>query len=367
MSGGYRETAWTPHTNPELAQIGFNPAGALAAITALNRAKYNLSSFFMPTSTGTSNSVECAKCQNHFFNQTAEEVEKMICPIDRHPHYIDDQSLWSLPRLNAGRIMVALDCEMILTSRGSELAQLVIVGEDGEQLALWNIKPKGVVVDLLTKFSGIRSIEELIQNSIDFEDLPYLLADLGVTADTYIIGHGLESDFKAMRLYHQNVIDSAILFHRAELGAQRQKLKTLVNLYLGRQIQEDCHDPSEDAVAALELVKLYQHSMFDMNALCQQVCITKSDLNLPVRYLAIHRHEALRPPQNFVPNEARTCHGCGQIGHMKSNCPHKKEVRVKAKESRNRPEQHQSGSRVLRRESRITPIKVEKSRKSIKT
>lgn len=267
--------------------------------------------------------MECAKCGTHFFGQNVEEVQRLICPKDGHPHYIDDQDFWSLPHLDAGRTMVALDCEMVLTSRGSELAQIVVIDENGQQLALLNVRPKGVITDLLTKFSGIRSVEELTgPNSIEFEELPYQLADLRITANTYVVGHGLESDFKAMRLFHKNVIDSAILFHHAELGVKRQKLSTLTALHLGRSIQQVAHDPSEDAIAALDLVKLYLHQVFDMDTLYRGAFLAKLDLNLPARQHP--RQVATRAPKNFVRNEERMCHQCGHVGHMKSSCPARK-------------------------------------------
>lgn len=215
--------------------------------------------------------------------------------------------------------MVALDCEMVQTDRGSELGHIVVVDELGQQIGAWHVRPQGEIIDLLTKFSGIKCIEEITgPTAIDFRDLGPRLAAIGLTKSTYIVGHGLEADVKAMKLLHHNVIDSAILFHHAGLGHKRQKLSLLAATHLNRSVQDGCHDPSEDAIAALDLVRVYQESIFNMDILYARADAAKVDLSFMRRQVPAQLD---RMSKTFVPPTARQCHKCGEVGHMKAQCP----------------------------------------------
>eukprot|EP00753_Platysulcus_tardus_P009398 PLAT2048.1.p1 GENE.PLAT2048.1~~PLAT2048.1.p1 ORF type:complete len:321 (-),score=146.48 PLAT2048.1:93-935(-) len=77
-------------------------------------------------------------------------------------------------------------------------------------------------------------------------------------AEAYLVGHSLENDFAALRLCHRRVLDSSLLYPHPGGGRYRHALRSLTELYLGRRIQtsRDGHDSSEDAIAALDLVKM---------------------------------------------------------------------------------------------------------------
>lgn len=316
------------HTGPlhslELQQdqgIAAAPFWALAAMTRINKIRFNLSvSLTEPVAGG--NGIQCSKCLNYFFGQDTWQIESMFCDADGDCHYVDDIRHNHLPRTDDGIIVVAMDCEMVRTSRGSELAHIVVVNERGVQLASWHIRPKGRIIDLLTTHSGIRTSEEITgPNAIEFETLHWRLSEIGLTQDTYIIGHGLENDLKAMKLAHYRVIDSAVLFHFKELGTKRQSLRCLAERHLGRSIQTDCHDPYEDAIAANDLVRLYYHKMLDITCLYQLAWKHKINLDIP----------SSPSFRGFVPLEKRVCHVCGGTGHMKSSCP-----TMKLKKEKNR-------------------------------
>ena len=46
--------------------------------------------------------------------------------------------------------MVAIDCEMVVTEMGSELARITVVGENGDTLYDKLVKPANAVVDYCT-------------------------------------------------------------------------------------------------------------------------------------------------------------------------------------------------------------------------
>ncbi|XP_075175270.1 RNA exonuclease 5-like [Anomaloglossus baeobatrachus] len=79
--------------------------------------------------------------------------------------------------------------------------------------------------------------------------------------DAVLVGHSLENDLRALQMIHPNVIDTSILFARNP--GRRFRLKFLAQVILKREIQRadaNGHDPSEDAVAALNLAQyVIQH------------------------------------------------------------------------------------------------------------
>jgi RNA exonuclease 1 len=72
---------------------------------------------------------------------------------------------------------------------------------------------------------------------------------------TILVGHSLDSDMKALKIFHKCFIDTAQLFpHKRGLPFKRA-LRTLMVENLQMVIQEDAgHDSKEDASAAFRLV-----------------------------------------------------------------------------------------------------------------
>ena len=65
--------------------------------------------------------------------------------------------------------IVALDCEMVYTTAGMALARLTIVNADGQAVLDEYIRPNGMVVDLVTRWSGITEtlLEDKARLSLD--------------------------------------------------------------------------------------------------------------------------------------------------------------------------------------------------------
>ncbi|GFU74651.1 putative exonuclease C637.09 [Trichonephila clavipes] len=80
-----------------------------------------------------------------------------------------------------------------------------------------------------------------------------------VPPDAILIGHSLGCDLHALQMMHPYVIDTSLIFEESEIRrAQKMALRTLAFKYLDKIIQNknEGHDPVEDAIAAMELVKL---------------------------------------------------------------------------------------------------------------
>lgn len=151
--------------------------------------------------------------------------------------------------------LVGLDCEMVCTKKGIELARISIVSELGECIYDELVKPSTEVTNYCTKYSGITA--SMLENVT--KTLNDVHTDLSLFMDnkTIICGHGLENDLLALEMIHLNCIDTAIQYP-ASSSNFKNKLRFLASKFLKRSIQQshDGHNSHEDALAALDLVKL---------------------------------------------------------------------------------------------------------------
>jgi RNA exonuclease 1 len=190
------------------------------------------------------------------------------CRSDRHVFKLDDAGLLTgvvpfsrIPPNPKGLFAAALDCEMGYTTFGMELIRVTIVDwESGNTVLDRSVFPYGEVIDLNTRFSGIRSLEEgtrapdgTILPTISFKEVRTEIFK-HVSSSTIIVGHGLENDLNSMRLIHTKVVDTAIRYPQLK-PARTHSLKQLAFKYLGRTIQIGEHDSAEDAIAAMDIVK----------------------------------------------------------------------------------------------------------------
>jgi len=161
-----------------------------------------------------------------------------------------------------------LDCEMVETSKGRELARITLVRavpyhdskrneESFHFVTVFDelVKPYANVVDYLTQYSGITSkLLSPIQTRL--EQIQVLLLSILKPTDI-LIGHSLENDLRVLKLCHRTVLDTAVLF---STHGKKHSLRHLVAVLLKKQIQQNAssqvaagHCSEEDAVASMEL------------------------------------------------------------------------------------------------------------------
>ncbi|OTF74194.1 RNA exonuclease T-like protein [Euroglyphus maynei] len=131
----------------------------------------------------------------------------------------------------------ALDCEMCFTELAFEICRITIIDFDGEVIYDKLVKPAAKIIDYVTKYSGIKETD-LIGVTNTLKDVQQDIIEL-ISAETFIIGHGLDSDFRALKLLHNRIIDTAFLYPHNRGLPFKKSLKTLAVNHLNRIIQED--------------------------------------------------------------------------------------------------------------------------------
>ncbi|VDO95626.1 unnamed protein product [Schistosoma margrebowiei] len=166
--------------------------------------------------------------------------------------------------------MYAVDCEMVLTSVGSELARVTMVDEKATVMFDRLVKPPNPVKDYLTKFSGItREMLALIDTTL--ADIQRELAET-LPGDAILVGHSIGNDLEAMKageilffkkisellVFHPYLIDTSVIYNLKGNRAAKTRLRFLSEHFLGRMIQtgKGGHSSAEDAIATMDLVRL---------------------------------------------------------------------------------------------------------------
>ena len=139
------------------------------------------------------------------------------------------------PKISTNNHQVfAIDCEMVSTTIGFELARLTIVDIGGNIVLDEFVKPRHRILDHNTPYSGITG--QVIDNAKWTLDDVHKYLRKTMTTETIICGHGLEHDLKVIKLVHDKVVDTTQLFPH-HLGFPRSSLKWLAQNHLSKNIQ----------------------------------------------------------------------------------------------------------------------------------
>ncbi|XP_050717925.1 titin homolog isoform X2 [Eriocheir sinensis] len=156
---------------------------------------------------------------------------------------------------SSNKELYALDCEMCYTTEGNELTRVTVIAWDGNVVYEQLVKPDNPILDYNTRFSGITE-SDMEEVTLTIRDVQAAL--LARFSDkTILIGHSLESDLHALKLIHNTVVDTSVVFPHKMGAPYKRALKNLAAEYLKRIIQDDVsgHDSAEDAIACLHLMQ----------------------------------------------------------------------------------------------------------------
>ncbi|TRX95294.1 hypothetical protein FHL15_003986 [Xylaria flabelliformis] len=223
----------------------------------------------------------CMTAQHHVFKTT--DPKRLAAVLN----FVNTPPNPGIPKDRA----VSFDCEMGYTVYGLELIRLTVVSwPAGDTLLDILVRPVGEVLDLNTRFSGVRpeDLASAEQCDVGSDHQPNIIPTSNptaqperrlkvaaspkiardilftiISAETPLIGHGLENDLNAARIIHPTCIDTVLLWPHSRGLPMRNGLKYLMETKLGRKIQVDPtegapegHDSAEDARAAGDLVRL---------------------------------------------------------------------------------------------------------------
>ncbi|GLH06746.1 RNA exonuclease 1-like protein [Gryllus bimaculatus] len=93
----------------------------------------------------------------------------------------------------------ALDCEMCYTTVGLELTRVTVIGSDLSVVYESLVKPESTILDYNTRFSGIKE-EDLENVTTNIYEVQSVLLSF-INDKTILVGHSLESDFKALKVF----------------------------------------------------------------------------------------------------------------------------------------------------------------------
>lgn len=151
----------------------------------------------------------------------------------------------------------ALDCEMVYTTVGLEVARVSLITLRGDTVYDSYVQPPNTILDCNTAFSGIK-LEDLKGVKTTVADARASILEL-LNKDSILVGHGLENDLLGLHLLHDILIDTSILYQHESGFPFRHSLKVLGEKYLGKTVVR--HDSVEDARMCIAL--LLQKLNFD--------------------------------------------------------------------------------------------------------
>lgn len=193
----------------------------------------------------------CQTSLKHVYRLEDYDMMNAIIPFVQAPEKRGAKTLYA----------AAIDCEMGYTTLGYELIRATIVDwETGETVWDRTIYPMGDVIDLNTRFSGVKSLEDGITDpksgkhyaTISFKKARDEMFEY-ISQSTILIGHGLDNDLAVLRWMHNQIVDTAIVYSSSPHN--RVSLKFLVDKYLNKNFQTGQHDSSEDARATIDVLK----------------------------------------------------------------------------------------------------------------
>ncbi|KAI5172753.1 RNA exonuclease [Nematocida sp. LUAm3] len=179
--------------------------------------------------------------------------------------------------------IVGIDCEMVITEKGKELAKIAIVDEKGKEIYKKTIYPEKTVLNYLTEYTGLdknsfintcscqecRPVTQPNPNINSTQCSSHLstkkslyihLASI-IGVNTVIVGHSLGNDLRVLSLYHTSLIDTSQWFIYSNY--YRYRLQVIANVFLNKKIQEAAHCPVVDAQCSLKALMYMVNASID--------------------------------------------------------------------------------------------------------
>ncbi|KAG1706978.1 RNA exonuclease 1 [Nymphon striatum] len=193
---------------------------------------------------GERESEGCSVCKGHIDSRiNVDELHGFVQTIDKND-------------LEEDLRVYAIDCEMCCSATGMELTRVTVIGRNLETVYETLVKPPRPIIDYNTRFSGITE-KDLEGVYTTLENVQSMLLDL-FSSKTILIGHSLNSDLLALKMVHDTVVDTSVVFpHRRGLPFKRA-LRTIMAEFLMKIIQNDAdYFRNKDIHLCLEIPKYF--------------------------------------------------------------------------------------------------------------
>ncbi|CCH44971.1 putative RNA exonuclease NEF-sp [Wickerhamomyces ciferrii] len=162
--------------------------------------------------------------------------------------------------VSPGEKKYVLDCEMIETTFGDEVARVTLIDWNENVCIDKLIRPRGRIIDTRYHITGIEE-SDLLESDYTLQRIQKLILDIFLDANHILIGHALHNDLKVLKLRHPRIIDTQDLYQHIYQLSYVPSLRSLAWKFLHESIQNNGHDSVEDALATLHLVKRFERNI----------------------------------------------------------------------------------------------------------
>ena len=194
--------------------------------------------------------------------------------------------------------LVGMDCEMVETVNGKELARVSLVDHKGRVLFDSVVLPESEVTDYLTQYSGITA-KILRECRTSFKEAQKQVLSF-LNQESILVGHAIDNDLKCLKLVHDRIIDTSDIFPHPNGFPSKHSLVFLLQRVLRETLdREGGHDSVDDARASLRIamkkfVRGHDYAPGGMGACryyalgslldCKAVLKTETNIPTPKKY-----------------------------------------------------------------------------------
>jgi hypothetical protein len=189
-----------------------------------------------------------------------------------------------LPPVTKNALPIAsVDCEFCRTTEGLEVIRVIVVNQRLEVMLNELVRPKGEIVDYLTDVHGIQKWE-LSNARLTLRDIQERLMSM-CDQNTVLVGHDLNCDLKGLKLCHNRVADTKVLFNpHNQKKEQSMNLRMLSKVILKKPIREPVDYPRTTMELCLLLESRHRQALPQRSFGSKQELITRVHTKLLSKY-----------------------------------------------------------------------------------
>lgn len=148
--------------------------------------------------------------------------------------------------------LVGIDCEMVDTVAGKELARVSLIDHLGRVLYDSVVLPENEITDYITQYSGITP-KMIRECRTSFKEAQKQLLSF-LDESSILVGHAIDNDLRCLRLLHDRIIDTSDIFPHPNGHPSKHSLVFLLSRVLRESLdREGGHDSVDDARATLKV------------------------------------------------------------------------------------------------------------------